>query len=227
MKKTLLLSLLCMILAMPAMAQPGYRYGRGYNPRVQTVGRHGNEYVAWHSYYVGLRVGMNASHVNSDSPLLDGSSMKSGLNIGIAAGTQLTYRAPLFIESGLYYSQKGGKNDSGSGKFTYDLNYLEVPVIIKYKHFVGNQTSIQPYAGGYLAVATDGQIKNYGTRTAFSSYDDGYFNRFDGGLKIGCGVGYNMLYLDASYDIGLANIGQDNFDDTHNGCFTINVGVNF
>ena len=30
--------------------------------------------------------------------------MKSGLNIGIAAGTQLTYRAPLFIESGLYYS---------------------------------------------------------------------------------------------------------------------------
>ena len=227
MKKTLLLSLLCMILAMPAMAQPGYRYGRGYNPRVQTVGRHGNEYVAWHSYYVGLRVGMNASHVNSDSPLLDGSSMKSGLNIGIAAGTQLTYRAPLFIESGLYYSQKGGKSDSGSGKFTYDLNYLEVPVIIKYKHFVGNQTSIQPYAGGYLAVATDGQIKNYGTRTAFSSYDDGYFNRFDGGLKIGCGVGYNMLYLDASYDIGLANIGQDNFDDTHNGCFTINVGVNF
>ena len=227
MKKTLLLSLLCMILAMSAMAQPGYRYGRGYNPRVQTVGRHGNEYVAWHSYYVGLRVGLNASHVNSDSPLLDGSSMKSGLNIGIAAGTQLTYRAPLFIESGLYYSQKGGKSDSGSGKFTYDLNYLEVPVIIKYKHFVGNQTSIQPYAGGYLAVATDGQIKNYGTRTAFSSYDDGYFNRFDGGLKIGCGVGYNMLYLDASYDIGLANIGQDNFDDTHNGCFTINVGVNF
>ena len=227
MKKTLLLSLLCMILAMPAMAQPGYRYGRGYNPRVQTVGRHGNEYVAWHSYYVGLRVGLNASHVNSDSPLLDGSSMKSGLNIGIAAGTQLTYRAPLFIESGLYYSQKGGKSDSGSGKFTYDLNYLEVPVIIKYKHFVGNQTSIQPYAGGYLAVATDGQIKNYGTRTAFSSYDDGYFNRFDGGLKIGCGVGYNMLYLDASYDIGLANIGQDNFDDTHNGCFTINLGVNF
>jgi hypothetical protein len=227
MKKTLLLSLLCMILAMPAMAQPGYRYGRGYNPRIQTVGRHGNEYIAWHSYYVGLRVALNASHVSSESPLLDGSSMKSGLNIGIAAGTQLTYRAPLFIESGLYYSQKGGKSDSGNGKFTYDLNYLEVPLLIKYKHFVGNQTSIQPYAGGYLAVATDGQIKNYGTRTAFSSFEDGYFNRFDGGLKIGCGVGYNMLYLDASYDIGLGNIGQDNFDDTHNGCFTINLGVNF
>jgi hypothetical protein len=170
---------------------------------------------------------MNASHVSSESPVLDGSSVKTGLNIGLAAGTQLTYRAPLFLETGLYYSQKGGKSGRGADKFTYDLNYLEVPLLIKYKHFVGNQTSIQPYAGGYLALGTDGNIKNYGTRTAFSSFDNGYFNRFDGGLKIGCGVGFNMLYLDASYDIGLSNIGQDNFDDTHNGCFTLNIGVNF
>ena len=122
---------------------------------------------------------------------------------------------------------KGGKSGSGQDKFTYDLNYLEVPLLIKYKHFVGNQTSIQPYAGGYLAIGTDGSIKNYGSRTAFSSFDDGYFNRFDGGLKLGCGVGFNMLYVDASYDIGLSNIGQDDFNDTQNGCFTINIGVNF
>ena len=227
MKKTIIFSLLCMMLALPAMAQPGYRYGRGPQPRVMTVDRHGNEYIAWHRYYVGLRVGLNASHVSSESPDLNGTGVKTGLNIGVAAGTQLTYRAPIFFETGLYYSQKGGKSGSGSNKFTYDMNYLEVPLLIKYKHFVGNQTSIQPYAGGYLAVGTDGEIKNYGTRTAFSSFENGYFNRFDGGLKIGCGVGFNMLYLDASYDIGLANIGQDSFNDTHNGCFTINVGVNF
>ena len=227
MKKTIILSLICMMLALPAIAQPGRYYGRSPQPRVQTVGRHGNEYIAWHRYYFGLRVGMNASHVSSESPVLDGSSVKTGLNIGLAAGTQLTYRAPLFLETGLYYSQKGGKSGRGADKFTYDLNYFEVPLLIKYKHFVGNQTSIQPYAGGYLALGTDGNIKNYGTRTAFSSFDNGYFNRFDGGLKIGCGVGFNMLYLDASYDIGLSNIGQDNFDDTHNGCFTLNIGVNF
>ena len=227
MKKTIIFSLICMMLALPAIAQPGRYYGRSPQPRVQTVGRHGNELIAWHRYYFGLRVGMNASHVSSESPVLDGSSVKTGLNIGLAAGTQLTYRAPLFLETGLYYSQKGGKSGRGADKFTYDLNYLEVPLLIKYKHFVGNQTSIQPYAGGYLALGTDGNIKNYGTRTAFSSFDNGYFNRFDGGLKIGCGVGFNMLYLDASYDIGLSNIGQDNFDDTHNGCFTLNIGVNF
>ena len=226
MKRTLLLlSLLCALLATPAAAQPGYGYG--HRPRVHTVGRHGNEYVAWHSYYFGLRVGLNVSHVSSQSPALDGSGLKSGLNLGIAAGTQLTYRAPLFLESGLYYTQRGGKSGSGDTKFTYSLNYLEVPLIVKYKHFVGNQTSIQPYAGGYLAVGTDGDIKNYGSRRAFSSYEDGYFKRFDGGLKIGCGVGFNMFYADACYNIGLANTGQDTFADTHNGCFTLSVGVNF
>ena len=227
MKKTIIFSLLCVMLALPAIAQPGYRYGRGPQPRVQTVGRHGNEYIAWHRYYFGLRVGMNASHVSSDSPSLNGSGVKTGLNIGFAAGTQLSYRAPLFLESGLYYTQKGGKSGSGADRFSYDLNYLEVPLLIKYKHFVGNQTTIQPYAGGYLALGTDGEIKDYMKRDRFSSFSDDYFNRFDGGLKIGCGVGFNMLYLDASYDIGLSNIGQDSFDDTHNGCFTLNIGVNF
>ena len=135
--------------------------------------------------------------------------------------------ARLFLESGLYYTQKGGKSGSGGEKFSYDLNYLEIPLLIKYKHFVGNQTSIQPYVGAFLAVGTDGNIKDYGHRDAFSSYENGYFKRFDSGIKLGCGVGFNMLYLDASYDIGLANIGQDAFDDTHTGCFTLNVGVNF
>ena len=140
MKKTILISLLCTLLAMPALAQPGYGYG--HRPRVQTVGRHGNEYVAWHSYYLGFRVGLNASHVATDGLMLDGSGVKSGLNIGFAAGTQLTYRAPLFLETGLYYTQKGGKGGSGNDKITCELNYLEVPLLIKYKHFVGYQTSI-------------------------------------------------------------------------------------
>jgi len=228
MKKTILFTLLCMMFALPSVAQSRYRYGYGVpQPRVQTVGRHGNELIAWHRYYFGLRVGFNASHVNSESALLDGGQTKSGLNIGFAAGVQLTPFTPLFFESGLYYTQKGGKSGSNGDKFTYNLDYLEVPLLIKYKHFMGHDMTLQPYAGGYLSCGVGGNIKNYGSREAFSSFEDGYFKRFDGGIKVGCGMGFNMLYVDASYDFGLANIGQDEFDDTHNGCFTLNIGVNF
>jgi len=232
MKKTLspllLFLLLSIMLSPAAMAQSSYRHGYSPRPsRVQTIERHGHEYIAWHRYYVGLRLGFNVAHVSSDSPLLDGSNPKAGLNIGLVTGMQLTPYTPLFFETGLFYTQRGGKSGSGSDKFTYDLNYLELPLLIKYKHFLGNGMNLQPYAGGYVALGTDGKIKDYQGRQAFSSYEDGYFNRFDGGLKIGCGMGFNMLYVDACYQLGLANIGQDDFDDTHNGCFTINVGVNF
>jgi hypothetical protein len=126
----------------------------------------------------------------------------------------------LTITNGSHFKRVfGGNNTSGAIAGTITVEIKESgcePIIIE-----------ELYAGGYLAVGTDGNIKNYGARESFSSYENGYFNRFDGGLKLGCGVGFNMLYADISYDIGLANIGQDSFDDTHNGCFTINLGVNF
>lgn len=224
MKRTLLLSALCVLLALPATAQ--YPYGPG-RPRVETVTRHGNEYIGWHRYYFGLRAGLAVSTVNSEAPLLDGNDAKTGLNLGVLGGVQLTRHTPLFLESGLFYTQKGGKSGDSDSRFTYDLNYLRVPLLLKYKYFAGHDVTIQPFAGGYLACGVGGNIKNYGARDSFSSFDDGYFNRFDGGLAIGCGVGFNMLQIEAAYEFGLANVGQDDFYDTHNGCFLLNVGVNF
>ena len=56
--------------------------------------------------------------------------------------------------------------------------------------------------------------------------DDG-FQRFDGGLRLGCGVGYDLFYVDLTYDIGLSNICHDTFDTSHNGSLSLNFGVNF
>jgi hypothetical protein len=82
----------------------------------------------------------------------------------------------------------------------------------------------------YLACGVGGKIKDYGDRQAYDSFDSDYddnFNRFDGGIKLGCGASFQMFYLEASYDIGLANVGKDNFDDTRTGCFNLTFGVNF
>lgn len=88
---------------------------------------------------------------------------------------------------------------------------------------------MEPFFGGYLACGIAGKIKDYNNREAYSSFgdEDDTFNRFDGGLRFGCGVSYQMLYLEASYDLGLANVGKDRFDDARNRCFNLTVGVNF
>ena len=226
MKKTIIFTLLCMAMALPAVAQPGRLYGRPAQPRVQTVSRHGNEYMGWHRYYFGLRVGLNASHVSSESPALDGSGIKSGLNIGLAAGTQLTYHAPLFFETGLYYTEKGGKGDHD---FKYSLNYLEMPFVLKYIHNFDRSFSIQPFFGGYVAAGVSGKVKNYYARESYNAFGGDYdqFKRFDGGLRLGVGVQYEMLYADVTYDLGLSNVGHDVFDEAKNSALMLNFGINF
>lgn len=63
--------------------------------------------------------------------------------------------------------------------------------------------------------------------SAQNSFSDSNFRRTDAGLRLGCGIGYDMFYADLTYDIGLANICHDTFDTSHNGALMLNVGVNF
>lgn len=160
-------ALAALLLAAPASAQ-NYRNSRYYNPNTGKMdysrgpvresrpaigyGRSYHDYGI-KSTYIGLRIGPSFSHVSSDDPMLDGSSWKTGLNVGVAVGTRIAYSSPLYLESGLYYTEKGGdgKASRNSGKFTYDLNYLEIPLVLKYKAPVSRDFSLEPYFGGYFA----------------------------------------------------------------------------
>ncbi len=216
-------------MALPAAAQyypdgrpipPRHRYGNAYRPSMPAPT--GN--------YYGFRVGFGLATVNSDSKYLDANKVRTGLNVGLAAGFLLTYQAPLYLETGLYYNEKGGKSTYNGDKFTYSLNYLEVPFVVKYRMPVGQGVTVEPFLGGFLSCGVDGKIKDFAQREAYGSFSDDYddnFKRFDGGLRLGCGLGVGNFYLEGSYDIGLANVGKDDFDDTHTGCFNLTVGVNF
>ena len=179
------------------------------------------------SMYYGFRIGPTFSTVNSDDANLDGGNSQTGLTLGAVMGFQLSDDIPLFLETGLSYTEKGGKKTRTGKKMTYDLNYLEIPILVKYIYDIDGHFSVQPLFGGYLSYGISGKIKNFGERHAQDSFSDTTFKRFDGGLRIGCGVGYDLFYADLSYDIGLSNICHDTFDTSHNGCLYLNFGVNF
>ena len=87
--------------------------------------------------------------------------------------------------------------------------------------------NLVPFAGGYVAMGVGGKIKNFGDRETESSFSAENFKRFDGGLRFGCGIEYQVLYADMAYEFGLANICHSDWDTSKNGCFYINIGVNF
>ena len=231
MKKIITTIVLATFVLMPSFGQT-YTRSKYYN---RNTGRLDYGHGARGSYmnrdtYFGFRVGPAFTTVNSDNPFLDGGSVKTGLNVGVAAGIALTDRAPLFLESGIYYVEKGGKNKRLGYDFTYNLGYIEVPFVLKYAYNIDRNLSIQPFFGGYFAGGVAGKIKNYGIRDAYSSFDSdesGAFKRFDAGLRMGVGVGFDLFYADLTYDLGLSNIGNDAFDDAHNSAVMLTFGVNF
>ncbi len=236
MKKILPIMLLAVMLATAGTAQAQFRRpsrsGNHYRSSVPSNGYdrapRDRGYSDWHNnMYFGLKLGFSASSVRSEAPELNGTGVTCGLNTGIAVGFYLSPYHPISLETGLYYTEKGGKSDGTNGRFTYDLNYLELPIVFKYKVITSSDLAIEPFLGGYAAVGVAGNIKDYNNREAFSSFSDGYFRRGDGGLRFGCGLSYQMVSLEAAYDLGLANIGQDTFDSTHNGCFTLTAGITF
>ena len=220
----MMIALLSLALTLPALAQYGrpHYYNRPAS-RYQSpsMPRYSNQ------VYYGLRLGIGFATVHSDDQYLNGGSAKAGLDVGAVVGVQLGYRSPVYFETGLSYIEKGGKGTYAGDKFTYSLNYLELPMVLKYKYQFDPMFSLQPFVGGYVAAGVGGKIKDFGMRQAYSSFDDEGFKRFDGGIRVGCGVQYDFLYAELGYDFGLANISHDYFDTSHTGTLFATVGVNF
>ncbi len=194
-----------------AAAQARYRTS---NERYYREGR-GN--------YYGLRVGLNLASISSDDLDYD-SDIYAGLYFGGVVGLQLARQAPLWLELGLAYSEKGGIARIDGQRVKYRLGYLQFPIALKYD-IILSEFRIQPFLGGYLSTGVSGKTKDYRIRQSYSSYDD--FNRFDGGLRLGCGVEYQMIYFEIGFDFGLANIIKDDFNTAHSRCVFLNAGVNF
>ena len=203
--KKLLISIVAALMAAPSFAQ----YSSG-----------GFE-LDKESMYYGARMGLALGSLSGDSDPYDGT--KAGLTLAGVIGLRLSQQAPVFLESGLYYTQRGGKN----GKYTADLNCLEIPILIKYGIQATDKIALLPFIGPYFAYGVGGKMEYPGNngKEKESTYE--FLNRNDMGFKLGCGAEYNMLYLEIAYQFGLHNI-SDNDDLTiHANQLSINFGVNF
>lgn len=205
--------LLLIITTLPCMAQYGRVAGSGFADE--------------HNLYYGIRLGWALGAISSDVQGVEAGTLRSGLHLGGVVGIQLSSEHPVYLESGLSYVEKGGKGDLKGMKHTYSLKYLLLPVVVKYRYELDDAFSIQPFLGGYLATGIGGKIRNYAeleSRSAFSGED---FRRFDGGLRLGCGFEYQIMYAEACFDFGLANISRNDFASSHTRCLYFNLGVNF
>jgi len=227
MKTTILCILISLFVSQQASAAAPENIGNVSNQRIYRDYR-GMKVKKYLDQYYSFRIGAAFTDISSENEFLDNNS-KTGLNVAFIYGFGLTTSAPLYFETGMSYTEKGGKTGDGSGKRTYNLNYLELPFGLKYIADTGVDLTIQPFFGGFFACGVGGSIKDYATRTAYSSFSDNEdaFRRFDAGLRMGCGLAYDLIYFELAYELGLANITHDSFNTAHNHALMLNVGVTF
>ena len=175
--------------------------------------------------YYGLRVGANFSSLSGDYAL-NPNGTKTGMNLAGVIGFRLSPDVPLFLESGVWYTQRGAKKD----KWAANFNYLEAPVLIKYGVEVADGVALLPFFGPYFSFNISGKYKSpeVGGKVVTEEISK-HYKIADMGFKLGCGAEWNMLYLELGYQFGAYNLAKKNDLDqvARTGNLFVNVGVNF
>jgi hypothetical protein len=150
--------------------------------------------------HFGIKGGVNISslHFNDNTS----ADSKVGLHLGILAHIHAS--KTWAIQPELIYSLEGAKQDVGNTKVTYNLNYLNVPILLQYMFENGFRLEGGPQIGFLLNAKTKAGDVTV-TNTSFKTT----------AVSIPLGIGYltsSGWGLDARYVFGLSNI-----DDNENG----------
>ncbi len=176
---------------------------------------------------LGLRAGVNFDNISKKEDV--DLEKKTGFHIGAVYNIDLI--GSFSIEPGLYFNQKGFKLNEDDA----NMNYLEVPVNVKFKLLDLSVLGLDAHLGPFAALGLGGKWKSdIGDFKMFDDDEDGMgCKRFDFGLQMGIGaVLVNKIYAGVNYDMSLTKInadlglGKDNLKES-NHVWMISVGLNF
>ena len=199
--KKFLVAIVAMALSMPSFAQ--FSSG-GFSLDEENV-------------YYGVRIGLTAANLSGDNIVVKDLNSKVGMTLAGVIGLRLSHTAPVFLESGLYYTERGAKKD----KFKMSYNNLEIPLLVKYGLKAGDDIAILPFLGPVFSYAVSGKFKHPSLGAETNTVEDSTFDhlkRANMGFKLGCGAEYETS----------GGMGSSKSDDAvHTNAFFVNFGVNF
>src|SRR4051812_2956304 len=135
----------------------------------------------------GVKGGINLTNLYVDD--VEDENMRVGFNVGLYG--KLPIARGLSIQPEVLYTTKGAQltynNILGSGKYKFNLNYVEVPVMLA----INLTQNFHLNVGGYAAYLTNANVKHVngnGDVTGTQDLNADKFNRFDYGVVGGLGV---------------------------------------
>lgn len=177
----------------------------------------------------GVKAGLNVATLDFDrqppeSPAID---TRTGLVAGLffvwPAGSRLS------VQTEALYSQKGATFDESGVSGAVELDYLEVPILLRLSTPPSNGASFHVFGGPSFGVRLRARSEiAFEGETEREEFSD-EVKRFDLGLVVGAGVELGRLVIDGRYTWGVSNVNALADDDVEirNRAFSIMAGVKF
>lgn len=167
-------------------------------------------------FHFGIRGGVSVNTYTGDvngDPLV----FPTG---GFAFDFQLA-QVPVYLGFGINYLNEGAKVKYVYYEYSYSFNKkvnasaIHIPLVFGYHFNVAPNFFISPNIGGFASYCVDDMKDNYPWK------DD----RFNYGLRFGLGMNFTRLTFDLAYDLGLKNLGYNEYK-MHTGTFFATIGYN-
>ena len=148
---------------------------------------------------VGIKAGLSSTWLEYSNEYEEAKSL-TGFQVGMFYDWEFCRRFSLQVEG--YYNRKGNQVVDD---IKFRIDYIEVPILIKFNIDVGSRLKAGPFVGGYGAYLLSAKLVD--TPEGDQSSD---IKNIDFGLIVGVGICWKSkklnLIIDARYSKGVENI---------------------
>jgi hypothetical protein len=177
----------------------------------------------------GVKGGINVANVEFDA---GGSGAPTfDWRTGLVAGGFVTWRAASWLElqPEVLFSSKGASLEEEGISSRLILDYVEVPVLLRFTGPVSGSTKFYVAGGPYFAARARAKTRTEfgGSTEEIDIKDD--IESTDLGVVIAGGLELGAIVFDGRYTLGLSDIDADTSDDlkVKNRCISLTVGFKF
>lgn len=181
---------------------------------------------------LGIHLGVNVAELGGDD--VGGGDARTGLNI--AGSVTFPLGESLALHTGAGYSQKGLTESDQGIDVTLKLDYIEIPVLIRYAFPTEGSLGIHVMGGPAIGIEASCKLEaSFESSSASVDCDDPdaelETKTFDFGLMGGFGASLGLtdrvdLVVDLIYNLGLTSIEDSGAGaDVKNRAFTIRAGA--
>ncbi|MBK8951725.1 MAG: PorT family protein [Chitinophagaceae bacterium] len=164
----------------------------------------------------GAKAGLNLYNFSGSDA--DGFDSKVGFNVGGLVNIPVSDN--FSVQPELIFSTEGAKASEGSVTMNYNMNYLNIPIMLQYNTASGFYAEAGPQIGLLMSAKVKVDSESEDIKDSFKSTN----------FSLGIGLGYrlaNGLGFGARYNLGLGNIVDETDVDVKLGGFPVGVSFKF